>query len=120
MVLRLKACGIKPTELVLDTECSEEVKQAIKNNGMMYQLAPAYDHQRDIAEKAIQTFKDHFVAVLCGTAAKFPMQLWCHILRQAEHQLNLLRKSRVTPAVSCFAAMYGQHDYNTNPFAPLG
>ena len=110
MVLRLKSCGINPTEHVLDNECSEEFKQAIEKNGMTYQLVPPHDHRRNIAEKAIQTFKDHFVAALCGTAAKFPMQLWCRILWQAEHQLNLLRKSRVTPAVSCFAAMYGQHD----------
>ena len=44
MVLRLKACGIEPTEHVLDNECSEEFKQAIENNGMTYQLVHPYDH----------------------------------------------------------------------------
>ena len=48
------------------------------------------------------------------------MQMWRRILRQAEHQLNLLQKSRVTPAVSCFEAMCGQHEYNADSFAPLG
>ena len=60
------------------------------------------------------------MAVLCGMDAKFPMQLWCRILRQAEHQLNLLLKSRVVPNISAFACLYGQHVYNANPFAPLG
>ena len=88
---------------------------------MTYQLVPSHNHHRNIAtEKAIQTFKDHFMAVLCGITEKFLMHLWCHILQQVEHQLNLLWKSNVTPAVSCFAAMYRQHDYNVNPVAPLG
>ena len=70
--------------------------------------------------KVIQTFKDHFVAVLCGTDTKFPMQLWCCILRQAEYQLNLLRKSRVDPSMSTYEALYGKHNYDQNPWAPLG
>ena len=42
------------------------------------------------------------------------------ILRQAEHTLNLLRPSRRIPAVSAYTYMYGQHNYDRNPFAPLG
>jgi hypothetical protein len=57
---------------------------------------------------------------LCGADNKFPMRLWCRILRQAEHQLNLLRKSRVYPNTSSFEVLYGEHDYNVNPFTPLG
>ena len=87
---------------------------------MKYQLVPPHDHRQNIAEKAVQTFKDHSMAVLCRTDAKFPMQLWCRILRQAEHQLNLLRKSRVVPNISAFACLYGQHDYNANSSTPLG
>ena len=81
---------------------------------------PPHDHRRNIAEKAIQVFKDHFVSVLCGTNKNFPLQLWCQILRHAEHQLNLLQKSRVVPTVSAFAHIYGQHDYDAQPFAILG
>ena len=33
---------------------------------MKYQLVPPHDHRRNIYEKAIQFFKDHFVLVLCG------------------------------------------------------
>ena len=32
----------------------------------------------------------------------------------------MLRRSKVTPTVSAFAYLWGQHDYNANPFAPLG
>jgi len=42
---------------------------------MMYQLATAHDHRRNIAEKAIQIFKHHFIAILCGTDETFPIHL---------------------------------------------
>ena len=87
---------------------------------MKYQLVPPNVHHRNITEKAIQTFRDHFVAFLCRTDVNFPEKLWCYIFRQAEHQLNLLQKARVKPEVSSFKILYSQHRYNTNPFAPLG
>ena len=48
------------------------------------------------------------------------MSLWCWHLGQAEHQPNMLRKSRVDPKRSSYQVLYGEHDYNTNPFASLG
>ena len=69
----LKIAGFEPKLHLLDNKCSQEYKEAITKNGMKLQLVPPNDHQRNIAEKAIQTFKDHFVAVLCETNVKFPM-----------------------------------------------
>ena len=120
LVDRLRDSKIEPKMHILDNEISQEFKNAIKANQMKFQLVPPNDHRRNIAEKAIQVFKDHFIAVLCGTDVSFPMQLWCQILRQAEHQLNLLRKSRVDPSKSAFEILHGKHDYNAHPFAPLG
>jgi len=118
---RLKKAGMEPKMHILDNEISREFKEAIENNNMKYQLVPPNDHRHNVAEKAIQTFKDHFVGVLCGTGENFPMQLWCQILRPAEAQLNLLRKSRVDPTKSAYEVLYGKvHDYNANPWAPLG
>ena len=97
-----------------------EFKRAIAKNGMTHQLVPANYNRRNIAEKALQTFKHHFVSMLCGTEVHFPMTLWCCILRQAEYQLNMLRKPRVNPEVSSFEILYGPHNYDANPFAPLG
>ena len=120
LVDRLKVCNISPTRHILDNECSAELKEAIVDNEMTFQLVPPHDHRRNVAEKAIQTFKDHFVAVLCGTDESFPLQLWCQILRQAEHQLNMLRKSRANPSISAFEQMNGPHNFDANPFAILG
>jgi hypothetical protein len=87
---------------------------------MTYQLVPPHDHQQNKAEKAIQTFKNRFVAILCGANTSFPLNLWDLLLRQAEHTLNMLQPSQMTPTVSAYAYLWGQHDYNANPFVPLG
>lgn len=87
---------------------------------MTYQLVPPDDHRRNVAEKAIQTWKDHFVAVISGTADKFPLHLWCQLIPHMERQLNLLRQSNGNPKISAYAHLYGPHDYNAAPFVPLG
>eukprot|EP00804_Cyclotella_cryptica_P020437 CCRYP_014425-RA/>CCRYP_014425-RA protein AED:0.04 eAED:0.02 QI:0/0/0/1/1/1/2/0/1218 len=117
---RMRACGLSPKRQVLDNEASAAFKQAILDSGMTYQLVPPDDHRRNVAEKAIQTWKDHFVAVISGTADKFPLHLWCQLIPHMERQLNLLRQSNANPKVSAYAHLYGPHDYNATPFVPLG
>jgi hypothetical protein len=105
---------------VLDNECSQDFRDTIRLNGMIFQLVPPHDHQRNLAEKAIQTFKEYFIAILCGTDKSFPFTLWDRLLPQAKHTLNLLRPSRMMPTISSYAYLWKQHGYNANPFAPLG
>ena len=73
---RMKKCGIKPKHQVLDNKASAAYKQDNAESDMSYELVPPNNHRRNIAEKAIQTWKDHFVAVLSGTDNNFPMHLW--------------------------------------------
>eukprot|EP00804_Cyclotella_cryptica_P014586 CCRYP_020641-RA/>CCRYP_020641-RA protein AED:0.25 eAED:0.25 QI:0/0/0/1/1/1/3/0/614 len=115
---RMKACGIQPTRQVLDNEISAAYKLAITASGMTYQLVPPDDHRRNIAEKAIQTWKDHFIAVISGTDAKFPLHLWCQLLPQMEPQLCLLWQSNTYPHISSHTHLYGHHDYNAHPLSP--
>jgi hypothetical protein len=65
-------------------------KKAIGDSDMTYSLVPPGNHQRNMAEKSIQTFKDHFVGVLSGCAPTFPLHLLCQLLLQVEQQLLLL------------------------------
>jgi hypothetical protein len=117
---RLQTAGVVQKRHILDNKCSEEFKATIRKNKMTFQLVPPHDHRINIAEKAIQTFKAHFISILCGTDITFLLHLWCRLLRQSEHTLNMLRHARITPTVSAYAYLWGQHDYNANPFAPLG
>ena len=89
LVDRLTKGRIEPNLHMLDNECLNSRKQYWKN-GMKFQLFPPNDHRRNVAKKGIQVFKDHFISVLCGTDTSFLMRLWCRLLLQSEHQLNLL------------------------------
>ena len=120
LVDRLHQCKIYPKKHILDNEISDEFKAVIKHNQMEHELVPPHDHRQNILEKEIQTFKDHLIAILCGTDKDFPLYLWADILPQAKHTLNLLRQSQRLPSVSAYAYLYGQHNYDKLPFAPLG
>ena len=58
---------------------------------MTNQLVPPDNHRRRIAEKAIQFWRDHFIAVLSGIAKNFMLHLWCQFIPQVERQLLMLR-----------------------------
>jgi hypothetical protein len=115
----LNVTGIFPKEHILDNKCSKLFKKQIKLNKMTHQLVPLHNHRRNRAEKAIQTLKDHFVSILCGTDSSFPLHLWDRLLIQVEHTLNMLHPARMLKTVSAYTYLYGQHDCNSHPFAPL-
>ena len=58
------------------------------------QLVEPHDHRVNAAERAIQTFKHHFIAGLATVDIDFPIQLWDEFLPQAQMTLNMLRTSR--------------------------
>jgi hypothetical protein len=90
------------------------------NKGIDYQLTPAGLHRRNSAKKAVQTFKNHFIAGLCSTNPNFPLNLWDKLLPQAMLTLNLLRPSRINPQLSAQAQVHGAFDYNRTPLALPG
>ncbi len=87
---------------------------------MTHELVPPDCHCCNIAERAIQTFKNHFMLILSGVNDRFPLSLWCHLVHPAELTVNLLHQSNITPKVSAYAHVHGQHNYMTWPFALLG
>ena len=116
----MHALEITPKRQVLDKETSMEYRQEIMETGMTYQLVPPDDHRQNIAEKTIQTQKDHFIALCSDVSANFPMHIWCSLIPQTEKQLLLLRQWNVNPKISAFAYLYGPHDYNAQIFVPIG
>ena len=69
--------GFKPKWHQLDNECPPTLKSYVKKEGINYQLVPPHIHRRNSAEKAIGTFKDHFIAGLASVDPKMPLHLWC-------------------------------------------
>ena len=117
---KLVKAGVRPKLQRLDNECSDILKEFMTNEGIDYQLVPPHVHRRNAAERAIRTFKNHFVATLCSTDPAFPLYLWDRLLPQATLSLNLLRGSRMNPKLSAHAQLFGLYDYNRTPIAPPG
>ena len=117
---RLTKAGFKPKLHRLDNECSDLLKLDLKSKGLDFQLVPPGCHRRNAAERAIRTFKNHFIAGLCSVNPKFPIGLWCRLLPQAEMTLNLLRPSHTNPKVSAYNQLEGIFDFVRTPLAPPG
>ena len=105
---------------ILDNECSQDLKDAFQSYQISFQRVPPKEHRANAAERAIRTFKNHFVSILCTVDSQFPLSEWDRLLPQATLTLNLLRSSRIHPSLSAHASMFGQFDYNRTPLAPPG
>jgi hypothetical protein len=112
--------GFKPKLQTLDNEASAALKNFFTVNDIAYQLVPPHCHRRNAAERAIRTFKEHFVAGLSSVEPSFPLHLWDRLLPQVEITLNLLQTSRLHPRLSATAHFHGLVDYNKTAFAPPG
>ncbi|KAL7503146.1 LOW QUALITY PROTEIN: hypothetical protein ACHAXN_000974, partial [Cyclotella atomus] len=96
---------------VLDNEASAKCIQVITEDWKAtYHLVPPDIHRRNLAERAIQTFKAHFLSILAGISKSFPNYLWDKLLPQTELTLNLLRQLHLAPPMSAWEY------YNNAPF----
>jgi hypothetical protein len=112
--------GLRPKLQKLDNEASKLLRDEMDTLDVNWQLVPPHIHRRNSAERAIRTFKNHFLAGLAGTDPDFPMHLWDRLVSQTTTTLNLLRNSRINPRLSAEAQLNGQFDYNRTPLAPIG
>lgn len=90
--------------MTLDNQTSRELEDFFRSVDIDYQYMPAGMHRANPAERAIQTFKNHFIALLCTTHPNFPLQQHDQLLLHAELTLNLLRSSLRVPGVSAWEA----------------
>ena len=75
---RLETGGFRPNFYFLDNEMSEAMKRRLKKDKVGWQLAPPGNHRTNVAERQIQTFKDHFIAGLASVdvvASSFEAEL---------------------------------------------
>ncbi len=117
-LLRQRGCA--PNLYILDNEISTDFKSALSKYELDYQRVPPHTHRRNKAERAIQTFKNHFLAGLASVHPLYPIAEWDRLLFQATTTLNLLRNSRVNPKLSAYAYLFGNFDYNKTPLVPPG
>ena len=75
-------------------------------------------HCNNLAERAIQTWKEHFLAGVASVHPEFPMSEWDRLIKQCNITLDLLRASRIHPHFSAYASVFGQFDFARTPMAP--
>ena len=106
---------------ILYNEYSKEYKATIRNRWkVQFQLVLNSMHRRNAAERSIQTFKAHFLAILAGVAPYFPRNLWDILLPQTEMALNLMRQATSNPTISVWEYFNGNFNYNSAPLGLLG
>ena len=117
---KLVKAGIRPKLHRLDNECSQLFKDFMLEEAEDYQLVPPGIHRRNAAERAIRTWKNHFIAGLSSVDPNFPLTLWDLLVEQSYITLNLLRPSRMNPKLSAYTQIEGEFDYLKTPIAPPG
>ncbi len=85
---------------------------------MRFAIVEPHNHRVNSAERAIQTFKDAFIAALATTDQDFPLQLWDKLTPQVQDTLNLLRASRSNPDILAYEALNGPYNWDPYPLAP--
>jgi hypothetical protein len=64
IINRMKAAGLGLRKHTLDNEALDAFKQYIRQQQIQFELVPPGNHRRNQAERAIQTFKVHFISIL--------------------------------------------------------
>ncbi len=112
--------GMSVQLIRMDNECAKITKDWIDDETMTLELTPVASHRTNKAERAIRTWKDHFIATLATTDPECPLFLWDDFKEQSELTLNSMRTSRVHPLLSAWEALCGKFDIMATPIAPLG
>ena len=105
----------------LDNETSGALDSFLRSKVDSVQYVPAHSHRANKAERAIRTFKNHFIASLCTTDATFPLNVWDELIPQCELTLNHLQPFALDPSVSAYEGLHrSPFDFQSHPIAPLG
>lgn len=128
LLLGVKACheffksrGLDGTYVTLDNEWSHHTIVWFNAAKIKYQLAPVGQHRTNRAERAIQTFKRHFLSIMCGADPGFPLNLWHTCVHQAEITLNLMRLCPWDHSMSAWEGLHGRPwNWDAHPMGPIG
>ena len=77
---KLSKQGQDTTVNFMDNEAPKCVTNYSVDSKISYQLVSPHVYRRNVAERAISTWKDHLITSLCTTHPSFPMHLWDRLL----------------------------------------
>ena len=116
----LTSKGYKPKINIMDNQATKYIKAFLTEQQCQLQLVEPHNHRLNAAKRAIQTFKDAFIAVLATTDSDFPLQLWDKLTSQVQNTLNMMRASRINPTISPYKQLNGPYNWNWYPLMLLG
>jgi len=111
----LEKKGFKVKMNVMDNQATKYIKKFLTEKECELQLVEPHNKRMNAAERAIQTWKDAFIAALATTDVDFPLQLWDRLTSQVQDCVNLMRASRINPNISAYEALNGPYDWNRYP-----
>jgi hypothetical protein len=116
----LESKQYKPKMNVMNNQGTKYIKKFHTKKECNLQVVELHNHRMNPAKRAIQTFKDSFIAALATTDWEFPLQLWDKLVPQVQNKLNLLRASRIKPNISAYETLNGPYNWDHYPHVPLG
>ena len=98
----LKKRGFKPRFNILDNIASKAIIKYLKEEAEIgVQLVEPHNHRVNAAERAIRTFKSHFIAGLCTCNDDFPLVLWPQLVPHAQDTLNMFEHTQNSRHIMC-------------------
>ena len=95
--------GFCAKDIRCDNEISNIFTKHMELAQLRYQLALPGKHRTNPAKRTIQTYKNHFIAILSGTDDDFPDNCWDLLVTHTNITLNLLQPSYIQPKLSAYA-----------------
>jgi hypothetical protein len=107
------------TNLYIDNEIDNAARAYLTGYGVKINNVAPYCHRANPAERAIGTYKDHFIALLSGRDPSCPLSYWSEAITHAEVTLNLLRAGPGN--TSAYEAYWNRkYDIAQHPLLPWG
>jgi hypothetical protein len=105
----------------MDNEAPKGLREHFIAQNIQYELVPPFNHRANKAERAIQTFKRHFISILAGTHPSFPIDFWHELIPQAEVTLNMMRAFADQRNIFAYHGIHRKpYDFISHPLAPCG
>ena len=77
-------------------------------------------NHRNATERAVRTFKNHFIDDLCTVDPLLPFYSWDRLLPQVTITLNMLQRSRLKPGILAYEQVDDIQNFERTPLAQLG
>jgi hypothetical protein len=121
MLSYFSSLRINFSHMTIDNETSTDLDSLLDRKYITVQLQPPGNHRSNFAERAIRTFKNHFIAILSGIHTLFPLDLWNLLLDIAALTLNHMLPYKNDRRLSAYHGIHGSLiDFLAHPLHPPG